>query len=107
MTKREYWLLKIAEEASELAQAAIKIAMFGEDGTDPRDLLHVNNLYDIVAEHQQLEAAYQKYISIAKDTTTWQVLPFTPERLDVMLATAAERQASIAKILTTNGVIKP
>jgi hypothetical protein len=106
MTKKEFYLLKIAEESAELAQAALKLVYFDEGGVNPKDPQHVNNLHSLVLEYSQQLAAVEAYLRIARDTPTWKVLPYDSERLIRMTETATQRQSDMYKLLKFNGVIE-
>ena len=50
MNYKEYLYCKLAEEAGEVAQAAMKANIFGEDGVSPVDNLKKSNLQNLVNE---------------------------------------------------------
>lgn len=50
MNYKQYIYSKIAEEASEIAQAAIKTQLFGEYSTDPRENTGETNITKLVKE---------------------------------------------------------
>lgn len=105
MTKKEYWLLKIAEESAELSQAALKIVYFGEGGVNPKDPHHVNNLHSFMLEHSQLLAATQTYLKEAANAPTWKALPYDAARLNRMVHEAAGKQAHVLTVLVSNNVV--
>lgn len=57
MNFKQYLYSKIAEEAAELAQAAIKAKLWGEDSTDPRESTGENNMTKLVKEFIDLHIA--------------------------------------------------
>jgi hypothetical protein len=50
MKYEKYLLIKLAEEASEVAQAAIKCSLFGYDSKDPRETNGESNLVKLQKE---------------------------------------------------------
>ena len=56
MNFKQYLLVKIAEECSEIAQAAIKCSLFGFDSKDPREENGYNNLQKMLIEVLDLHA---------------------------------------------------
>lgn len=50
MKYNQYLLIKLAEEASEIAQAAIKCSLFGYDSKDPRETDGDSNLVKLQKE---------------------------------------------------------
>lgn len=57
MDKRQYYLQKIAEEALEVATAAMKCIQFGNDSRDPSDPDGLSNLDHLVYELRDLDGA--------------------------------------------------
>jgi hypothetical protein len=106
MNHREYLLLKIMEESSEVAHAAAKLMQYGEAGTNPHDPEHVNNLHALIKEQVQMLAAFQQYILSVKNAPTYEQLGMTDTILDKMLESAVANQVWMSKALTTNNVIK-
>lgn len=105
MTYKEYLLAKIAQESSELAQAASKIALFGESGVDPTDPKHVNNLHQLMQEWTKVQAVIAVYLEGASDTATYKACPYPAERLNKMQVEATLRLASQVRALKSNLVI--
>lgn len=56
MKYEKYLLIKLAEEASEIAQAAIKCSLFGYESKDPRETDGDNNLFKLQKELLDLSA---------------------------------------------------
>lgn len=50
MNYKQYLLIKLAEECGEIAQAAIKTALFGETSVDPREDTGETNLHKLLKE---------------------------------------------------------
>lgn len=50
MNYKQYLLIKLAEECNEVAQAAIKTALFGESSVDPREDTGETNLHKLLKE---------------------------------------------------------
>lgn len=50
MNYKQYLLIKLAEECNEIAQAAIKTALFGETSVDPREDTGETNLDKLLKE---------------------------------------------------------
>lgn len=44
MNFKQYLYIKLAEEMNEIAQMALKCALFGEEGTDPREVDGLRNV---------------------------------------------------------------
>lgn len=66
MNYNQFLYTKLAEEASEVAQAALKVALFGEDNKDPRlinsptNLKHLENeVNDLCAVISLINEPYQ------------------------------------------------
>lgn len=57
MDKRQYYLQKIAEEALEVATAAMKCIQFGNDSRDPNDPNSLTNIEHLVYELRDLDGA--------------------------------------------------
>jgi len=57
MNFKQYLYSKIAEEAAELAQAAIKAQLWGEDSVDPRESTGENNMTKLTKEFIDLHVA--------------------------------------------------
>mgnify|MGYP002507821299 CR=1 FL=1 len=57
MNFKQYLYTKIAEEAAELAQAAAKAQLWGEDSTDPRETTGETNLTKLTKEFIDLHVA--------------------------------------------------
>lgn len=57
MDKRQYYLQKIAEEALEVATAAMKCIQFGNDSRDPNDPNSLTNIDHLVYELRDLDGA--------------------------------------------------
>ena len=56
MKYEKYLLIKLAEEASEIAQAAIKCSLFGYDSKDPRETDGDTNLFKLHKEMMDMTA---------------------------------------------------
>lgn len=75
MDKRQYYLQKIAEEAIEVATAALKCVNFGNESWNPSDPKSPTNVEHLVAELHDLQgsiiAAYREghIPSLARDNT--------------------------------------
>lgn len=59
MDKRQYYLQKIAEEALEVATAAMKCIQFGNDSRDPSDPNSLTNIDHLVYELRDLDGAWR------------------------------------------------
>lgn len=60
MNYKQYLLNKLAEEASEISQAAIKCALFGYQSKDPRELdLGKTNIEKLLYELADLQAVIE------------------------------------------------
>jgi hypothetical protein len=70
MNYNQYLLIKLAEEASEVAQAAIKCSLFGYDGVDPREVNGKTNFEKLMYEILDLQAVAELI----------EELPITPEQ---------------------------
>ena len=57
MDKRQYYLQKIAEEALEVATAAMKCIQFGNDSRDPSDPDSLSNIDHLMYELRDLDGA--------------------------------------------------
>ena len=58
MDKRQYYLQKIAEEALEVATAAMKCIQFGNDSRDPNDPDSLSNIDHLVYEINDLNGSF-------------------------------------------------
>ena len=72
MDKRQYYLQKIAEEALEVATAAMKCIQFGNDSRDPSDPESKSNIEKLRYELRDFEGAvraaeYQGFLYEAVD----------------------------------------
>jgi hypothetical protein len=56
MKYEKYLLIKLAEEASEVAQAAIKCSLFGYESKDPRETNGESNLVKLQKELSDMTA---------------------------------------------------
>lgn len=56
MNYKQYLLIKLAEEASEIAQAAIKCSLFGYESKDPREVNGKTNIQKLLCELADLSA---------------------------------------------------
>lgn len=59
MNYKQYLLIKLAEECSELSQAAIKCSLFGYSSKDPREENGNTNLEKMLLESLDLQAVAQ------------------------------------------------
>lgn len=67
MKYEKYLLIKLAEEAAEVAQAAIKCSLFGYDQKDPREISGETNLVKLQKELVDMVAVMEEITSISKD----------------------------------------
>lgn len=67
MNYKQYLYSKLAEEAGELAQAAIKAQLFGELSTDPRESTGETNLTKLVKEYLDLMLIMQELDKLITD----------------------------------------
>jgi hypothetical protein len=65
MKYEKYLLIKLAEEASEVAQAAIKCSLFGYDSKDPRETDGESNLVKLQKELLDLTAVLGELTNFA------------------------------------------
>lgn len=59
MDRRQYYLQKIAEEALEVATAAMKCIQFGNESRDPSDPDSLSNIEHLVYELRDLDGAFR------------------------------------------------
>lgn len=59
MDKRQYYLQKIAEEALEVATAAMKCIQFGNDSRDPSEPDSLSNIDHLVYELRDLDGSWK------------------------------------------------
>ncbi len=64
MNYKQYLYSKLAEEAGELAQAAIKAQLWGEDSVDPRESTGETNMTKLTKEFIDLHIAIT-YLDVA------------------------------------------
>ncbi len=68
MKYEKYLLIKLAEEASEIAQAAIKCSLFGYESKDPRETDGDNNLFKLQKELLDMSAVLLELVDISGGT---------------------------------------
>ncbi len=99
MNFKQYLYSKIAEEASELAQAAIKAQLWGEDSTDPRESTGETNMTKLTKEFIDLHIAITFLDSVlteeGKMLNTW----FEPTEYAKRKKTAIMQNWNIVKEL--------
>lgn len=62
MNYKKYLLIKLAEECNEIAQMAIKTAMFGSDSVDPREDTGETNLQKLLKELADASAVMEELV---------------------------------------------
>lgn len=70
MKYEKYLLIKLAEEAAEVAQAAIKCSLFGYDQKDPRETDGETNLVKLQKELLDMVAVIEELSSSSKEFNT-------------------------------------
>jgi hypothetical protein len=76
MNFKQYLLIKLAEEASEVSQAAIKCSLFGYKSKDPREVNGNTNLHKLLLEILDMEAVTQL---LREYDDSDEVISFDPE----------------------------
>ena len=66
MKYEKYLLIKLAEEAAEVAQAAIKCSLFGYDQKDPRETEGETNLVKLQKELLDMTAVLNELVENSK-----------------------------------------
>jgi NTP pyrophosphatase (non-canonical NTP hydrolase) len=75
MNYKEYLYCKLAEEAGEVAQAAMKANIFGEEGVNPLDVAKKTNLLNLMTEINDLVAVLEllhQEVNLPEFETGWQ-----------------------------------
>lgn len=62
MKYSKYLLIKLAEECNEIAQMAIKTAMFGPDSLDPRETTGETNMKKLMLELADASAVMEELV---------------------------------------------
>lgn len=71
MKYEKYLLIKLAEEAAEVAQAAIKCSLFGYDQKDPRETDGETNLVKLQKELADMVAVIEEFGAEDKLNSTY------------------------------------
>ena len=71
MKYEKYLLIKLAEEASEIAQAAIKCSLFGYESKDPRETDGETNLIKLQKELLDMTAVLLELSSVSNSVNQY------------------------------------